>query len=499
MRFGLVVLALTLGATVAALAALWSTDPASAQTGADWTQLGADIDGVDRDESGESVAMSADGNTVIIGATTTGAGTNGSGRSRVFRFDGTDWAQLGTDIDGERARDFSGRSVSMSADGNTVIIGALANDVNGTLSGHARVFQFDGTDWTQVGTDIDGEAAGDQSGDAVAISANGNTVIIGAPFNDGTGTDVGHARIFQFDGTDWTQVGTDIDGEARFDQSGDAVAISADGNTVIIGAPQNDARPGVAFSGHARVYRLPPPPMCNGLTVTVDLNLGQSPTAFDDVILGTPLPDTINGGAGNDTICGEGGPDTINGGSGNDTILGGNGTDQINGGAGADTLMGENGADQINGGAGADTILGGDGDDDLRGQGGDDTLMGENGTDQFFGGSGRDTIDTGVGGNAGTAQVIAGQSGADTIFGSPQADIIEGGPGQDEIHGGNGDDVLNGGRSGDTLFGDTGNDQLFGGPDRDTLNGGPGTDSCNGGGATNDIAAPTCETTLLVP
>ena len=443
--------------------------------------------------------MSADGNTVIIGAPLNdGTGTD-SGHARIFQFDGTDWTQLGNDIDGETAGDVAGGAVAISADGNTVIIGARNNDGNGSSSGHARVFQLDGTDWTQLGTDIDGETAGDVAGDAVAVAADGNTVIIGAPLNDGTGTDAGHARIFQFDGTDWTQLGSDIDGEARFDESGDAVAIAADGNTVIIGAPQNDRSAGVAFSGHARVYQLPPPPMCNGLTVTVDIGAGQSPTAFDDVILGTPLPDTINGGAGNDTICGGGGPDTISGGSGNDTILGGNGTDHISGQAGDDTLVGENGADQINGGAGDDIIDGGDGDDDLRGQGGDDTLMGENGTDQFFGGSGRDTIDTGVGGNAGTAQVIAGQSGADTIFGSPQADVIAGGPGQDEIHGGNGDDILNGGRSGDTLFGDARNDQLFGGPDRDTLDGGTGTDDCNGGGATNDTATATCETLVLVP
>ena len=50
-----------------------------------------------------------------------------------------DWSQLGVDIDGEAAGDFSGWSVAMNAVGDTVIIGARYNDGNGTGSGQARV------------------------------------------------------------------------------------------------------------------------------------------------------------------------------------------------------------------------------------------------------------------------------------------------------------------------------------------------------------------------
>ena len=243
----------------------------------------------------------------------------------------------------------------------------------------------------------------------------------------------------------------------------------------------------------------PPIPVCGGLTVTVDLAAGDSPTDGDDVILGTNGPDAILSGDGNDTICAEGGDDIITAGAGDDTVFGGDGADTISGQTGIDTLHGDAGIDLINGGPDNDVINGGDGDDDLRGQGGDDLLNGDAGVDQFFGGSGQDTINTGDGGNAGTAQVVQGQGGADTIFGSPQDDVLDGAAGQDELRGGNGNDVLNGGRSGDTLYGEAGDDQLFGGPDRDTLDGGAGTDDCNGGGATNDTATATCETLVLVP
>ena len=247
--FGVAVLALC-----AALAAMFvSGSPAGAQASPFWSQVGADIDGeAGGDESGEAVAISADGNTVIVGAfRNDGNGTN-SGHARIYTYDGTNWVQVGADIDGENAFDESGTAVAISADGNTVIIGARVNSGNGLGSGHARIYTYDGTNWIQVGADIDGENAGDQSGTAVAISADGNTVAIGARVNSDNGTFSGHTRIYNFDGTNWVQVGADIDGEAAGDVSGIAVAISADGNTVAIGAPGNSGNG--TFSGHARIY-----------------------------------------------------------------------------------------------------------------------------------------------------------------------------------------------------------------------------------------------------
>ena len=93
-----------------------------------------------------------------------------------------DWVQLGADTDGESAADRSGYSVSLSSDGLTVAIGAPLNDGNGSNSGHVRIYNYDtGTStWTQVGSDIDGELSGDISGCSVSMSSDGSTVAIGA-------------------------------------------------------------------------------------------------------------------------------------------------------------------------------------------------------------------------------------------------------------------------------------------------------------------------------
>ena len=106
--------------------------------------------------------------------------------------------QLGADIDGEAANDLSGWSVSLSSDGSTVAIGAPYNDANGANSGHVRIYENVSGTWTQLGADIDGEAASDLSGWSVSLSSDGSTVAIGAtgdPVNAANSS--GHVRIYE--------------------------------------------------------------------------------------------------------------------------------------------------------------------------------------------------------------------------------------------------------------------------------------------------------------
>ena len=94
--------------------------------------------------------------------------------------------------------------------------------------------------FSQIGGDIDGEAAGDYSGTSVSLSGDGTILAIGAPYNDGNGDDSGHVRVYQNVSGTWTQIGDDIDGEANNDQSGSSVSLSSDGSIVAIGAQRND-------------------------------------------------------------------------------------------------------------------------------------------------------------------------------------------------------------------------------------------------------------------
>ena len=104
-------------------------------------------------------------------------------------------SQLGIDIDGEAANDNSGYSVSLSSDGTRVAIGAPYNDGTDSDAGHVRIYEFSGGTWTQLGSDIDGEAANDNRA-PVSLSSDGTRVAIGAPYNDGTGNSSGHVRLY---------------------------------------------------------------------------------------------------------------------------------------------------------------------------------------------------------------------------------------------------------------------------------------------------------------
>ena len=217
------------------------------------TQIGSDIDGeVTSDRSGESVSLSSDGSIIAIGASDNSGNGTSSGHVRIYKNQSDIWTQIGSDIDGEASGDGSGFSVSLSFDGSIVAIGAPGNDDNGEDSGHVRVYKNQSGIWTQVGSDINGEAVGDNSGTSVSLSSDGSIIAVGALYNDGNGPDSGQVRIYENQSGTWTQIGSDIDGEAVADNSGISVSLSSDGGTVAIGAFGN-AEIGI-YSGQVRIY-----------------------------------------------------------------------------------------------------------------------------------------------------------------------------------------------------------------------------------------------------
>jgi len=234
-------------ASVSTVSPAWAVDA--------WNQVGSDINGeAANDASGSSVSFSSDGSRVAIGApTNSGAGFN-AGQVRVYDLTAGAWVQVGSDIDGEAANDYSGSSVSLSSDGSRVAIGATGNDDGGGNAGQVRVYDLTAGAWVQEGSDIDGEAANDSSGSSVSLSSDGSRVAIGAPYNDDGGGNAGQVRVYDLTAGAWVQEGSDIDGEASTDYSGNSVSLSSDGSRVAIGAPGSDD--GGSDAGLVRVYDL---------------------------------------------------------------------------------------------------------------------------------------------------------------------------------------------------------------------------------------------------
>jgi Flp pilus assembly pilin Flp len=221
--------------------------------GGSWIQIGQDIDGEqEQGRLGVSVALNGEGNIVAIGAPNNDENGTNTGEVKIYENLGGTWTQLGGDINGVSPFEDAGYRVALSEVGNIVAISSVSSNANGLHSGHVRIFENLGGVWTQIGEDINGEASEDYSGYGIALSASGNIIAIGSPWNDGNGNNSGHVRIFQNLGGLWTQMGEDINGEAAYDESGYSVDISADGSIVAIGGPSNDGNGN--FSGHVRVY-----------------------------------------------------------------------------------------------------------------------------------------------------------------------------------------------------------------------------------------------------
>lgn len=212
--------------------------------GAAWNQMGSTLaSGSFHNRFGTSVCLDGVGHTLIVGATEEDGGwSNDPGRAAIIRWDGTSWSTEAVFI-GEGFDDEFGTWVTMNDSGTVAAVGAPNNDGGpGSNTGHVRVFEWDGTSWAQKGPDIDGALHEDRSGRAIDLSADGNIVAIGASGHDPDG----HVRLFEWNGVFWDQIGTDLDGEADggfAGTAGSAVSISADGKVVAIGDTQANAGP----------------------------------------------------------------------------------------------------------------------------------------------------------------------------------------------------------------------------------------------------------------
>ncbi len=210
-------------------------------------QLGpklAGMDAVGAATQGFSVALSSDGNTAIVGGTS----DNGAiGAAWVYTRTAGAWSQQGPKLVGSGAVGLAnqGWSVSLSADGNTALFGGLSDSGS---SGAAWVFTRTEGVWNQQGSKLVGTGAvgSAQQGYSVALSADGNTAIVGG-LSDNGGS--GAAWVFTRSGGVWSQQGSKLIGTGAVGsaQQGYSVALSADGNTAIVGGRSDNSSTGAAW------------------------------------------------------------------------------------------------------------------------------------------------------------------------------------------------------------------------------------------------------------
>lgn len=274
------------------------------RSGATWSQQAklTAADGAAWDYFGISVALSSDGDTAIAGAYQADvAGDGDRGAAYVFTRSGSTWTEQRKLIatDGASSDNF-GNSVVLSGDGNTAIVGAYYADVGANNDqGSAYVFTRSDTTWSEQTklTASDG-AAMDFFGYKVALNTDGDTAVIGAYYADMPGkTNQGAAYVFARSGTQWSQqTKLTADDGARNDYFGGSVALSGDGYTAIAGAYDADVG-GDNNQGAAYVFAVPPPP--TGVAASYDLYIDRVRVIWDSISAATGYE--VWRGASNDT------------------------------------------------------------------------------------------------------------------------------------------------------------------------------------------------------
>ena len=226
------------------------------RSGSTWTEQAKiqTSDDADDDRFGAfKIALSSDGNTAAAASYTEDTGAVNAGSMYIFTRDGSTWTeQAKIQASDKQTGDYFGWPVAISADGNTLAVGAQASDDVGSSSGSAYIFTRSGSTWTEQAKLLSSDlATNDRFGASLDISSDGNTLVSTSRYHTPNGdvnNKIGVAYIFTRDGTAWTQQKKiQASDPGHLDQFGVSVAISGDGKTVISGAAYQNGETGAAY------------------------------------------------------------------------------------------------------------------------------------------------------------------------------------------------------------------------------------------------------------
>lgn len=263
-----------------------------------WTQMGSTIEGsTNSGHLGYSMSLSEAGTTMAIGVPLApGSGYTIEDRSyvQVFTWQSGDWVQLGDDIlggesflsapNGNFFPPNNGTDLVLSPDGKTLAMAEpgyyyVNPDNEGEIisEDRARVFEYVGGQWQQVGNDIYGDAR------SIAMSDDVSTVAIGRNYDSTMATQSGVVQVFQNINNEWVQVGDTFYGTISYERLGESIALSSDGTVLAIGATGGAGGGLSPDPGYVNIY-----------------NLQNSIWVLDETIIGLPSDD----GWGRGSYCG---------------------------------------------------------------------------------------------------------------------------------------------------------------------------------------------------
>jgi len=225
----------------------------SAQEQCDWEEI-QKLNASDGDQSDSfGFSVSIDGDVMVVGARGDDDNGDDSGSAYVFRYDGCDWIEEAKLLASDGADDdHFGQSVSI--DGDAIVVGAYRHDDNGSWSGSAYVFRYDGSDWIEEAKLLASDGAPvDYFGFSVSI--DGDAIVVGTYHDDDIGNGSGSAYVFRYDGSHWTEETKLLASDGvSYDYFGWSVSVSND--VIVVGAYGDDGDNDIdSWAGAAYVFR----------------------------------------------------------------------------------------------------------------------------------------------------------------------------------------------------------------------------------------------------
>ena len=256
--------------------------------GSQWIQAGSPISGeIENEAVGGINSMSGDGKIIAMGVTypadrafLSSESRQGNepryrfmGEIRTYEWDGANWVKRGQTLRGIEENDQLGRAVTLSEDGSRMAVSSLKKNLDGSSPGKVSIYEWDGSLWQLLGSELEGISDGDQFGYSLAFDGSGSRLAVGSIYNNINGVEgvpniaAGLVQVFDWVNGEWAQVADNILGEVNCfcdeetEFGGDdgglgyRIAISADGSTVAGGSGGfSDAFAGRL--GYVEVYAL---------------------------------------------------------------------------------------------------------------------------------------------------------------------------------------------------------------------------------------------------
>jgi hypothetical protein len=220
-----------------------------------WTQRGSSINGLSGSRLGACV-LNKSGNILATGAPYSNNIPTLVGSVSTFEWNGSSWNIKGNPLFGLEKERF-GFSVALNYEGTRLAVGVPGRTSTSGSSGQVLVYEWTGSDWSQLGSAIQAPLSGNGSfGHTISMNAAGDLLIVGAPTTNINGQNsVGSTHIFQWYQNNWINYVPTISSSAASDQLGTSVAMDGVGNHIVVGNPGYDTG-GINQRGRALYYTL---------------------------------------------------------------------------------------------------------------------------------------------------------------------------------------------------------------------------------------------------